>query len=152
MNISSSHLSPSELRELHPEGGKKSIKVGGDRGPKESYVLETNWGNPIWAHRDWSSGHVACRHLHQVLRAYMHMCVCTHACMCVYKMVSQFSVFMKFLSVRTSGSLILVLSLGLFFFSWFFLFNFDIIFFVLSHYILFWYILLLFLRSRSSQW
>lgn len=48
----------------------------------------------------------------------------------------QFSVSIGFPSVSMNGSPILVPTLGLFFFYWFVLFNFDVINFLLSYYAL----------------
>jgi hypothetical protein len=55
--------------------------------------------------------------------------------------------FLRLLSLLLSVYLILVMSLGLFFFCWFALSNFDVIVFVLFHNILLCYVLLLSLRS-----
>lgn len=64
--------------------------------------------------------HRVCIGLHQVLYAY----------------VFQFSVFLKSLSMKMSGALILVPSLGLFSFCWFVFFSLDMIVSVLLCFIL----------------
>lgn len=115
----------------HRRSGRKAIEARWNGEHQENRPYKSR--KLIWTHGDWISS-----------TGSAWICTRSSAYM-LWLLVKWF--FWGLLGVQMSGSLIFVPSLGLSFFCWLVLPNFDVIVLVLSYYIIFYYILLLSLRS-----